>query len=175
MKAKRRALSVLLVAAMVLGTPAPGLWATSAVPEPGAVGIPIDPNASGTKVAGPLSVAYEFQVVLPAVCQSGLLVTNLFVVLRLKKGVDERTFNRDFSRTVPETAPICFDNNNAQVAFVFDLASDEVMPFFFGSPIRNCFETAGISPCWAVKSVTSFLSSGTGAVSMDVDVAVKLK
>lgn len=165
MKAKKRALSVLLVAGMILGTPVPGLWATSAVPEPGAVGIPIDPNASGTKVVGPLSLAYDFG---GSTFDCPLFVNNVFVVLRLKKGVDERTFNGDFG-------PVCSPaDTRPQVTFVFGLISGGVMQHFFGFSINPCVETAGIAPCWAVKSVTSLLSSGTGAVSMDIDLAVKL-
>jgi len=183
--------SVLLLAGMILAIAPSGLWATSAVPEPGAIGIPIDPTATGTKVFGPLSVYYELEEVplptkknqpdpLPpsaSPCPSRIVVDNMFVVVRLQNGtgknVVEKVFSRDFTKTSPVTLPICFENTAAQVDFVFDLITDQAMPFFFGSAIQPCVLTANTPPCWAVKSITNFLSSGTGAVSMDIELAVK--
>src|SRR5215470_18958298 len=104
MKRAKRTLSLLLVAAMLLAVPSSGLWATSAVPEPGAFGIPINPNASGTKVSGPMTVAYVFATVPDTVCPSQRLVQNMFVVATLQQGNIVQPFNRDFS-TPPGTQP----------------------------------------------------------------------
>jgi len=101
----------------------------------------------------------------------------MFVVVRLETGtgknVVEKVFSIDFTKTSPATLPICFENTAAQVDFLFNLITAQAMPFFFGSSIQPCVLTGGTHPCWAVKSITDFLSSGTGAISMDIELAVK--
>lgn len=187
----KRTVSVLLLAGMILAFVPSGLWATSAVPEPGAIGIPLDPTATGTKVFGPLSVSYVLEFVpestkknqadpLPASaspCPTRIVVDNMFVVVRLETGtgknVLEKVFSIDFTKTSPVTLPICFENTAAQVDFLFDLITAQAMPYFFGSSVQPCVLTGGTHPCWAVKSITDFLSSGTGAISMDIELAVK--
>ena len=174
MKRAKRMLSLLLVAAMVLAVPSSGLWATSAVPEPGAFGIPINPNASGTKVSGPMSVAYQITASADPSCTSGRQVQNMFVVVTLQLGNTIQPFNRDFSTTSPPTPPFCFDNQNAQVNFILGLVYQALAsPSFFGSAIGNCtLDTYGVRPCWEVKAVTNPLSTGTGALTTTITLAV---
>ena len=173
MKRAKRTLSLLLVAAMLLAVPSSGLWATSAVPEPGAFGIPINPNASGTKVSGPMSVAYQITASADPSCTSGRQVQNMFVVVTLQLGNTIQPFNRDFS-TPPGTQPFCFDNQIAQVDFILDLVYQALAsPNFFGSVIGNCtLDTAGARPCWEVKSVTNPLSTGQGALTTTITLAI---
>ena len=172
MSRAKTTVKVILIAAMALGTGASGLWATSAVPEPGAFGIPINPNASGTKVSGPMTVAYSISTVDNTVCDSTRRVDNMFVVATLQQGNTVQPFNRDFSLT--GTQPFCFDNQFAQVNFILGLVYDALAsPKFFGAPIGNCaLDTNGARPCWEVKSVTDPLSTGQGALTTTITLAV---
>src|SRR5215831_8631006 len=174
MSRTKTTVKVILIAAMALGTSASGLWATSAVPEPGAFGMPINPNASGTKVSGPMSVAYQITNSADPSCLSGRQVQNMFVVVTLQQGNIIQPFNRDFSTTSPPTAPFCFDNQDKQVNFILGLVYQALAsPLFFGSAIGNCtLDTYNVRPCWEVKAVTNPLSTGTGALTTTITLAV---
>lgn len=158
-----RTASVLLLTGMMLSLATPALPTGSGLPEPGAFGIPINPNASGTKLSGPMTIAYEIQEVDIVTCLSGRLVNNMFVVVTLEQGNNIKPFNRDFTKV--GQAPICFDNQAAQVNFVFALIHDQVIPFFFGCLPGQC-------PLFEVKSITDFLTSNTGALSLNITLAV---
>jgi hypothetical protein len=169
MSRRHAVLTVLLLAGVILAVGPSGLWATSAVPEPGNFGFfPINPNASGTKVSGPMSLAYD--IVVDETCPTSQRVLNAFLVTTLQVGNSIKPFNR----ALDPPAPFCFgENTDAQVQLVTKLIDDEVMPFFFsGSKIEACVETSGVRPCWEVKSVTNFLPSGTGAMSLNITLAV---
>jgi hypothetical protein len=172
-KQGRAALAVFLVAAMILLLTPSGLRAESAVPTPGAFfgltpGL-FDPNAPGTKLSGTLAIAYDAGPA-PEGCAS-FLINNMYVVLTLQQGNSLKPFNTHFG--LAGVAPFCFDDQVAQVNFVVGLVNAQVMPFFFGSSIFSCAETGGVRPCWAIKSVTNFLSSGTGANSSTITLAVR--
>jgi len=165
-----RTLSVLAVAGMILVLVPSGLWAESAIPDAGAFfGDLLDPNAPGTKVFGTLTIAYVFTADPPPACE-GIIINNMFVVATLAHGNDVRPFNRDFSDTVPVTQPFCFNDTDAQVTFVLGLLTDKVIPHFFG-PCGTA--TTPACPSVKVKSITDFLSSGTGAVSANITLAVQ--
>jgi len=156
----RKAVSLLLVAGFILAVPSSQLGATSAVPEPGAFGIPINPNASGTKLAGFMSIAYDIDV--DSGCDSQRRVNNMYVVLTLQQGNNIKPFNG----SLDPSAPFCFPGDTAQqVSFMFGLVSQQAIPFFFGCQ-------PGLCPTFEVKSITNFLSSSNGAMSMNITLAV---
>lgn len=167
MNRAKKTISVLLVAELILAAFPAWLGATSAVPEPGAFGIPINPNASGTKLSGPMSVVYD--IVVDNSCDSLRRVLNVFVVTTLQTGNAIRPFNR----ALDPASGFCFgENTSGQLQLVTGLITEEAMPFFFGSQIGSCVDTVGMRPCWEVKSITNFLSSGEGALSLDITLAV---
>lgn len=163
MRRVKRVLSVVVAAGMILGIPSSGLWATSAVPEPGAFGIPINPNASGTKLAGFMSIAYDIEMDTTGCPATGRRVNNMFVVLTLQQGNNIRPFNG----SLDPAETFCFPGDtNQQVAFMFGIVSQQAIPHFFACQ-------AGLTcPAFEVKSITNFLSSANGAMSMNITLAV---
>ena len=148
------------MAGMMLTAVPVASWAESNVPEPGQL-FPneINPQAKGKKLTGFLTIAYEFAESPDLdVCPS-IFINNMFAVTTLERRGDVRPFNRDFIRT--GTAPFCFDDLQSQVDFVKGLLRQAVDSFF------------GPNFTYEVKSVKEFLSSGTGALSMEIKLAVK--
>jgi hypothetical protein len=160
MKSFRTALSVLIVTIMVWAVVPIASWAESNVPEPGQL-FPneINRRAKGKKLTGFLTIAYEFgESPDPDACP-GLFVNNMFVVTTMERRGEIKPFNTDFTRT--GTEPFCFDDLASQVAQVKGLLR-EAVDFFFGS-----------TSTFQIKSIKEFLSSGTGAISMEIRLAVK--
>ena len=164
MNRTRRTLTMLLLTAITLAMAPSLMQATSNVPEPGAFGIPINPNASGTKLSGPVSIAYDIEPDA-ATCPSGRRVFNMFVVLTVQQGNNIKPFNRALN---PAPEGFCFPGNtNQQVALFLGLIADEVIPFFFQcTPGVNC-------PAFQVKAITDFLSTSNGAMSLNLTLAVQ--
>lgn len=163
-----RAIATLVLSAGVLG--APGVRAESAIPDPAVffAGL-VNPDAIGQKVTGFLTIAYDFaESDDPDVCPS-VIVNNMFVVTTMQYRKELKPFNRDFigaDGTEHET-PFCFDSLDRQINFVVGLLKEEVIPHFFQCvPGATC-------PAFEIKSMKSFLSSGTGAVSTTLRLAVK--
>jgi hypothetical protein len=156
-----RALSMLLVAVMSVIVNPLGLWATSAVPEPGALGIPINPNAFGKRVSGSMTVAYDIREDFE--CPGLRIVDNVFIVAELQR----RRTSRLFSRALNPAVPYCFGEETPEIQLVMDLITAEVIPFFFGpcEPGLTC-------PNFEIKSIKDFQSSGTGALSLDLILVV---
>lgn len=109
MKAMRKTLSVMVAAGIVLaGTPST-LLAISAVSDPGAFGITVDPNASGTKVSGFITLTWDIERGTEKAQQNclteqqraegfvGEWVNNLYVVASMQKGSDFRPFNSNYA------------------------------------------------------------------------------
>ncbi|MBI3030567.1 MAG: hypothetical protein HYY64_13750 [Candidatus Rokubacteria bacterium] len=155
MRRTTRTLVVLpvLVALMLTIAPLPA-WAVCAVTDAGAIpGLAIDQNASGTKVSGPLSLFYQNLQPEPTVeCPLG--EGNITVVLRLRKGNDERVFG---TGPIPN---VCF-TDFATIAQVIQGLVDAEVPLAFG------FTDA------TVKSVTDFIFNAENAVSMDIELALR--
>lgn len=177
MSAGKRALGVLLVAVMTFAAAPSALWALGEVPTPGALGIPVNPNASGTKVAGTLTLAYEFTALGDdPICASGIRM-KVFAVLRLKKGVDLGTFSDDIVTTITVPGPkkgttitltgICFEDFASQTTLVVNLIEDKVIPFFFPSSPSASFEIKSVS------GIVQTVGSPFESVSMDIEIAVK--
>jgi len=152
----------LAAAALALGMSfAMTAWAESQVSEPGALGIAIDPNASGTKIAGNVSFVWDFRSALPADgCEGPLFVRNLYAVATMIKG----------NQIVPSNAVrtgFCFDDQAGQVQFLNDFIRTVIIPGFYS----NC--VPGGCPGYAIKSIKNFMTTGRGAGSMEMELAVK--
>jgi hypothetical protein len=160
MKSLRKALSVLIVAIMAMAIVPIASWAESNVPEPGQL-FPdeINRRAKGKRLTGFLTIAYEF-VEPPPDSECGTVIVNdMFVVTTMERRREIKPFNTNFARS--GTEPFCFDDLASQVALVKGLLR-EAVDFFFGP--TSTFE---------IKSIKEFLSSGTGAISMEIRLAVK--
>jgi len=163
--------SCLTVAALATGLwfAMPLAWAESQVGDPGAFGITVDPNASGTKVSGPVTLSYDYIFSTQQCPTSGRFVNNLYAVATLTKGNVTQPFNANY--TTPGFAtnpplPACFDNQANQLLFLKLFIEQTVIPGFF-----NC--TPGACPGYAIKSIKNFLTTGVGAGYMEVELAVK--
>ena len=134
----------------------------------------INPQASGKKVTGFVTIAYDF-VEVPAdqqnFCQT-IWINNMFVVATMNYRKQTKPFNRDFTAAdgTQIQPSFCFDDFQSQVNFVLGLIRQEVIPTFFGpcDAGSNC-------PSFEVKAIKQFLSSGEGAVSMQLRLAVHAK
>lgn len=167
MKEATTILVILAATASLLGVPS-SLRAESNVGEPGEFfqfTSDFDPQAAGTKYEGTMSIAYVFVPDGETCPDSALRIDNMYVVLTLNKGNERKPFNTDFTKT--GTAPFCFIGEPDQIKFILDLVRDQVLPHFY----PGCFP--GACPSFKVKSVSNFLSSGTGAISMDITIAVQ--
>jgi hypothetical protein len=169
MNRTRRILSIVIAAGTMLAIAAPNLRAESAIPDPATffAGL-VNPRAQGKKVSGFLTIAYVLvESGDPVACPS-VIVDNMYVVTTMRYRQVVKPFNRNFidaggNRVV---LPFCFDDLQSQIDFVLGLFKEEVIPFFFQCvPGVNC-------PAFQVKSMKNFLSSGTGAVSTEVRLAV---
>lgn len=171
MNRARRILSFVIAAGTLLAIAAPNLRAESAIPDPAAffAGL-VNPQAQGKRVSGFLTIAYDF--VEPVGDCSSVTINNMYVVTTLRYRKEIKVFNRDFTAddgTVLET-PFCFDELQRQIDFVLGLFKEQVIPFFFGPCVPGV-----TCPAFEVKSIKNFLSSGTGAVSMELTLAVKVR
>lgn len=162
---KRIVTGVSVVTGILIAVPA--AWAESQVGDPGAFGIAVDPNAAGTKVSGNVTLSYDYEFSFVTCPDSGRFVRNLYAVATMTKGNLTQPFNANYTtQGFPANLPACFDNQANQVLFLRMFIERVVVPGFF-----NC--TPGTCPAYAVKSIKNFLTTGVGAGSMDVELAVK--
>jgi hypothetical protein len=168
-----KAVSVLLMAAMIV-TLVPGLlWAGA---ETGSGGIvPTNPNAPGTKVAGPVTIFYELQedaINCPAALGNAR-ITRFAVVMQLTKGNTLLTFSGE---SVPSTT-LCSPGITEQVNFVKSLIEGKVLPAFFGGLTvpALAYDFKGLTPPSPSQSQdfgTESSPTTTDAVSMIMTLAV---
>ena len=135
-------------------------YAASEVPPSSAPVITgINPNASGTKVGGVLTIAYENMTAVAAgTCDDfGNMTTDLIAVLRLSKGNVTGTFSgaRDSA---------CVGDIAAQEALVREIIQDDVLP---------AFAPGGTYEVKAVKNILLSAGSNPPSVSMEVELAVR--
>ena len=142
--------------------------AESQVPDPGAFGILVDPNADGTKIYGPVTLSYVYEA--NATCASGRFVRNLYAVASLTKGNLTQPFNTNYTDYAAANGGVdladCFDNQNKQVELLRYFIASVIIPKFFGCSGSAC-------PGFTIKSIKNFLTTGVGAGYMDVVLAVK--
>jgi len=166
MKRTRFSLMLVMLALLALGSTA--ARSESGVDDPTAFFaglVNINPQASGKKVTGFMTIAFDFTD--PTDDCASVTINNMFVTTTMSYRKQTKVFNRDFTApdgTINEV-PFCFDSIDRQVNFVLGLIKDEVIPFFF-----NC--APGTCPPFEVKALKQFLSSGEGAVSMQLRLAV---
>jgi hypothetical protein len=162
--------SRLAAAAFALGMSftLPVAWAESQVSDPGAFGILIDPNAAGTKVSGPVTLSYDYEFGTDRAknCASQRWVKNLFAVATMQKGNQIQPFNSNYVSAGLSNLQDCFDNQANQVFFLRNFIEQVIIPGFF-----SC--TPGGCPGYAVKSIKNFLTTGVGAGTMEVELAVR--
>lgn len=156
--------AVTFVAATFAGLPS--AWAESQVGDPGPFGITVDPNASGTKVSGPVTLSYQYEDVPLSTCQSRRFVRNLYAVATLTKGNQMTAFSSNYVLIGRPDLADCFENQVNQMAFLKLFIDTVIMPGFFGCAPGSC-------PPWVIKSVENFLTTGVGAGYFDVVIAVK--
>jgi|SRR5882724_7484706 len=175
----KRVLGTLLVGLTV--TAAPGaMWADSDVIVGGVV-IPTDPNASGTKVTGAITIYFEDTASeTPPVPACGIAEVNTFFVLKLKKGTNQYSFaGQLLSADVP--GGVCFAEDQAvQMAAIRDFLGATVLRAIFGLPsaVPICSATSSV-PCYAIKTVTNIVQNGDFQqppprfATADIDLAVR--
>jgi hypothetical protein len=146
----------------------PVAWAESQVGDPGTFGILVDPNAAGTKVSGPVTLSYDYEVGTQRAkaCPSGRWVKNIFAVATMQKGNQIQPFNSNYVSAGLSNLQDCFDNQDNQVFFLRNFIEQIVIPQYFAC-------TQGACPSYAIKSIKNFLTTGVGAGYMDVELAVK--
>ena len=160
--------ALLRVSAFVVSALAvlPTAWAESQVGDPGPFGITVDQNASGTKVAGPVTLSYQYEDVPTSTCPSRRFVRNLFAVATLTKGNQMTAFSSNYVLAGHPELADCFENQVNQLAFLKLFIDTVIIPQFF-----SC--TPGSCPSWVIKSVKNFLTTGVGGGYFDVEFAVK--
>ena len=177
MKRTDRVLSALL-AGTVLSVASSASWAESAVTDPPAFfGALINPQASGAKVSGMLTVSLDLGADDPR-CEE-LIIKNMFVVTALEGPIVTTaegpnkfgSFSRDFTDhrgERPDTQPFCLIDRPAQINFVLALFREEVIPYYFApcTPGDTC-------PSFEVKDIRNFFQSGRGAYSMEITLSVE--
>jgi hypothetical protein len=156
-----KAVSVLLMAAMIV-TLVPGLlWAGA---ETGSGGIiPTNPNASGTKVSGPVTIFYD--VIEDLTCDSVQRLTGISVVMALTKGNTLNTFSNDFSLSA--AAP-CFPAIDTQISLITQFIQLVVIPILFPATPTASFEYKSAT----APSPTQTPTADSFAVSLNVVIAV---
>lgn len=167
MKQAKHLLTAAAAAALVAAAPGAAL-AESAVPNPGeffSTTPEFDPTAGGTKFSGTLTIAYVFAEDPVGCPETERRIDNMHVVLTLSQGNNIKPFNTDF--VASGTAPFCFLGESQQTQLVLGLIRGQVIPHFYNGCIP------GSCPDFKVKSITNFLSSGTGAISMNITLAVQ--
>lgn len=142
--------------------------AESQVPDPGAFGILVNPNADGTKLFGSVTLSYDYELDTPRAlaCDSQRWVKNIFAVASLQKNNEVRAFNSNYVSAGLSSLEACFDNQDNQVFFLKNFIEQVIIPQFFGC-------TPGACPGYAVKSIKNFLTTGVGAGYLEVVLAVK--
>ena len=167
MKLSKKSLAAAGLAAGLL-IAMPVAWAESQVSDPGAFGILIDPNASGTKVSGTVTLSYDYEFSSSQCPDSGRFVKNLYAVATMQKGNQIQPFNANYTTAAigVNNLPACFDNQANQVLFLSLFIQKVIIPGFFSCVPGGC-------PNYTVKSIKNFLTTGVGAGSMEVELAVK--
>jgi hypothetical protein len=146
----------------------PSAWAESQVGDPGAFGITVDQNASGTKVSGPVTLSYDYELGTDRAngCVSQRWILNIYAVATFTKGNLTQAFNSNYDSAGLSRLQDCFDNQDNQVAFLKNFLEQIIIPKFFAC-------TPGACPGYAVKTIKNFLTTGTGAGYLEVELAVK--
>lgn len=137
----RLAVALLLLFGLTL--PAVPAWADSQT----ATGsfLPINPNASGTKLSGPLTILFD-----PATtgsCAAFDFPVNMFFIVRLKIGSNVWAFSGAKGST--PTVAICFSDVPKQIQVITDFFNSTVM-----AGLKSVGAVSPTAPAPELKSVT---------------------
>lgn len=129
------------------------LWAESGAPhgDPGLhLGSFYDPNASGHKLSGTMSIIYDKTPVPLDQCAEGFFINKIHISITMGQNATYAPF------TAGHEARFCMGREHRlQAQMVLDVISNKVIPFYFGCTI-GC-------PGFMVKSITDYQYT-TGAV-----------
>lgn len=156
------------VAAMLLAAAPSVLRAESSVGDPGDFGIPVDPNASGTKLSAFVTFAYEYEGFTPRAnaCDSLRWVKSIHMVATVQKGWAIQPFHSNYALAGRDILQDCWENQANQLAFFKYFIEDVVIAGFYRCVPGGC-------PSYAIKSIKNFLTDGTGGASLEVELAVR--
>ena len=117
---------------------------------PGDIGVAVNPNASGTKVAGTLSFGYDN---LTEDSANNCVRADVVAVLRVQKNSNVLPFSAGLDN-------VCTNDFLAQNALIQTLVTQKVIPAFFGTaPGAITYDPACPPGTWCVKSLTNILPS----------------
>lgn len=184
---KRTVSSLAVLVALMVTTAPLAVW-SKVNPTPNAIpGLVLNPNASGTKLSGPLGISYQ-RLLDPGEDPANLDVNNenncdlgranTIVVLRLKKGNDERVFGIQTTSTPADVAaaleaadPVaaiatipCISDFASQVALVEELVLQ--VP---GGVLDAFGFTSFEWKSWSIP----LINAPDGAISVDVEIAAR--
>lgn len=175
----KRVLGTLLVG-LILATAPVAAWADSDVIVGGVV-IPTDPNASGTKVTGVITIYFEQTASeTPPSPPCGIAEVNMFFVLKLKKGTNLYSFAGQLL-SADVSGGLCFSEDQAsQFAAIRAFLGGTALRAIFDRPsaVPVCSDTSSV-PCYAIKSVENIIQNGDFQqpppyfATADIDLAVK--
>lgn len=177
MKRASRMLSVVAAAGIMLATAPSMLWAGSAAPtnDPAdfLAGFDVfDPNASGTKYDGTLTIAYESAVPPDGVSCEGIFYRNMYVVLALQHGNQSAPFTTQYLDSYPNSGFCGLDGERAKQVQVFiDLIRFNVKPVF--CPECTEFKVKSITNFQYIQPGTPLSSAHSGGLSADVTIALR--
>ena len=173
----KRVIGSLLVGLTLATTPV-AAWADSDVIVGGVV-IPVDKNATGTKVSGVITIYFE-QTAATAIPPCLIADVNMFFVLTLKKGTNSYSFAGQLL-SADVLNGLCFSEDQAtQFAAIRGFLGGTAVPAIFGysSAVPVCSDTSG-APCYAIKGVDNIVQNGDFQspppyfATADIELAVK--
>lgn len=126
MRCTGKAVSMLLLAAMIVSFSPVLLWAGAETGGGSIFDSVVNPNAPGTKVSGPVTIFYDG--LEDGTCDSNFRMTGISVVMALTKGNTVSTFSNDFG--LAAAAP-CFPAIDTQITLVTQFIQDRVIPILF--------------------------------------------
>jgi len=160
----------LALAAMLLATTPAAVQAESnvAIGDLGEFGIPIDPNASGTKLSAFVTFAYDYEGFTERAnaCASLRWVRSIHVVATVQKGWAIQPFHSNYAIAGRDNLQDCWENQFKQLAFFKYVIEEVVIAGYYQCVSGGC-------PSYAVKSVKNFLTTGVGGASLEAELAVR--
>jgi hypothetical protein len=171
MKQVSKCLSAAALAAALLAV-LPAAWAESQVPDPGAFGIPVNPTAPGARASGLVTLSYDYDYNDDHGCDSLRWVENLYVVATMRRGKTIQPFSSNYELAQVTTPGFpnladCFDNQEKQLFFLKYVIEQVIVPAMFTCTYPSC-------PPWQIRSIKNFLTTGVGAASMEIVLAVQV-
>lgn len=160
MKKTKLAITMLLLLGVILSFYQEAIGALGTEVSIGSIPLTINPNASGTKLSGPLTIYYEMVAGNPLGCFMD--TRNMHFFIRLRKGSTLSGFSGKGGGNV------CLENVNGQEQIIMNFIATKVMPTLFPDKPYATF---------ALKSVDQIVEDdGNGSpvfYILDIEIAVK--